>query len=228
VTIHVPPLVLAVIALTAVAAVAWLTWRAYANRGGRAEAGAERVSELLARDQDTRRRFDAALAAFSGPRSRLVALATRTTALVGEMREAHAAGLIRVAPSAGVPESDWTPPLELRRGSSRVPPVAAWQPLDRSFELIAAVLDDRDSSLLDIADALEQLATAAQQLADAFPRARSLSQLAVCTFCGKHGDQLRTIIEGPSALICDECVELCVEVLEDRLGEDWRIDSAGP
>ena len=34
-----------------------------------------------------------------------------------------------------------------------------------------------------------------------------------CTFCGKHRNEVRKLINGPNAAICDECVELCVDIL---------------
>ncbi|WP_243772801.1 ATP-dependent Clp protease ATP-binding subunit ClpX [Actinomadura barringtoniae] len=41
-----------------------------------------------------------------------------------------------------------------------------------------------------------------------------------CTFCGKKQDQVRRLIAGPGALcICDECVGLCTELLEEELLE---------
>jgi hypothetical protein len=36
----------------------------------------------------------------------------------------------------------------------------------------------------------------------------------ICSFCGKNQDQVRTLIAGPSVNICDECVDLCNEILE--------------
>ena len=35
-----------------------------------------------------------------------------------------------------------------------------------------------------------------------------------CSFCGKHQDQVRRIIAGPNVYICNECVELCMGILE--------------
>ncbi len=38
----------------------------------------------------------------------------------------------------------------------------------------------------------------------------------VCSFCGKNQDQVRRLIAGPSAVyICDECVELCREIIQE-------------
>ena len=36
-----------------------------------------------------------------------------------------------------------------------------------------------------------------------------------CSFCGKHQDQVGKIIAGPGAYICNECVHLCMDILDD-------------
>lgn len=36
-----------------------------------------------------------------------------------------------------------------------------------------------------------------------------------CSFCGKSQDQVKKIIAGPGVFICDECVELCTDIMED-------------
>lgn len=39
-----------------------------------------------------------------------------------------------------------------------------------------------------------------------------------CSFCGKSGEQVRKMISGPSGTyICDECIELCAELIEEEL-----------
>src|SRR6056300_1703573 len=40
-----------------------------------------------------------------------------------------------------------------------------------------------------------------------------------CTFCGKSQKQVRKLIAGPGVYICDECIELCNEIIEEELGE---------
>lgn len=40
-----------------------------------------------------------------------------------------------------------------------------------------------------------------------------------CSFCGKSQEQVRKLIAGPGVYICDECVELCNEILEEELAE---------
>ena len=38
-----------------------------------------------------------------------------------------------------------------------------------------------------------------------------------CSFCGKAEEQVRRLIQGPGARICDECVQLCMDILEEDL-----------
>lgn len=39
-----------------------------------------------------------------------------------------------------------------------------------------------------------------------------------CSFCGKRESEVRRLIQGPGARICDQCVQLCVSLLEEELG----------
>ncbi len=42
-----------------------------------------------------------------------------------------------------------------------------------------------------------------------------------CSFCGKSSTEVRKLISGPDgAYICDECIELCAEIIEDELAEE--------
>ena len=42
-----------------------------------------------------------------------------------------------------------------------------------------------------------------------------------CSFCGKNQDQVRKMIAGTNGVyICDECIELCSEILEEELGNE--------
>ncbi len=41
-----------------------------------------------------------------------------------------------------------------------------------------------------------------------------------CSFCGKSQEQVRKLIAGPGVYICDECVELCNEILDEELMEE--------
>jgi ATP-dependent Clp protease ATP-binding subunit ClpX len=41
-----------------------------------------------------------------------------------------------------------------------------------------------------------------------------------CTFCGKGQEDVRKLIAGPSVYICDECVDLCNDIIEEEVKED--------
>lgn len=45
------------------------------------------------------------------------------------------------------------------------------------------------------------------------------SDLLKCSFCGKMQKQVRKLIAGPGVFICDECIALCVEIVEEELGQ---------
>ena len=40
--------------------------------------------------------------------------------------------------------------------------------------------------------------------------------LKVCSFCGKGADIARRLIAGPGVFICDECVHVCLKILEEE------------
>jgi len=44
------------------------------------------------------------------------------------------------------------------------------------------------------------------------------SELLKCSFCGKSQKQVKKLIAGPAVYICDECIELCNEIIEEELG----------
>ncbi|MDS1030482.1 ATP-dependent Clp protease ATP-binding subunit ClpX [Bacillota bacterium LX-D] len=41
-----------------------------------------------------------------------------------------------------------------------------------------------------------------------------------CSFCGKLQDQVKKLVAGPGVYICDECIELCNEIIEEELNDD--------
>ncbi len=41
-----------------------------------------------------------------------------------------------------------------------------------------------------------------------------------CSFCGKSQEQVRKLVAGPGVYICNECIELCNEIIADEFGED--------
>jgi ATP-dependent Clp protease ATP-binding subunit ClpX len=45
-------------------------------------------------------------------------------------------------------------------------------------------------------------------------------KLLYCSFCGKSQHEVRKLIAGPSVYVCDECVELCNDIIKDELQDD--------
>jgi len=44
-------------------------------------------------------------------------------------------------------------------------------------------------------------------------------KLLYCSFCGKSQHEVKKLIAGPSVFICDECVELCNDIISEELQE---------
>lgn len=45
-----------------------------------------------------------------------------------------------------------------------------------------------------------------------------------CSFCGKTQEQVRKLVAGPGVYICDECIELCTEIVEEELGTEEEFE----
>ncbi len=45
------------------------------------------------------------------------------------------------------------------------------------------------------------------------------ADLLKCSFCGKSQKQVKKLIAGPGVYICDECIDLCNEIIEEELAE---------
>ncbi len=45
-----------------------------------------------------------------------------------------------------------------------------------------------------------------------------------CSFCGKTQEQVKRLVAGPGVYICDECVELCNEIIEEELDEETEFE----
>ena len=41
-----------------------------------------------------------------------------------------------------------------------------------------------------------------------------------CSFCGKVQDEVKKLIAGPSVYICNECVDLCNDIIEEEIKND--------
>lgn len=45
-----------------------------------------------------------------------------------------------------------------------------------------------------------------------------------CSFCGKPQEQVRKLVAGPGVYICDECIDLCSEIVVEELGTEEEIE----
>ncbi len=52
-------------------------------------------------------------------------------------------------------------------------------------------------------------------------------KLLYCSFCGKSQHEVRKLIAGPSVYVCDECVELCNDIIRDELQDDGAAFGGG-
>jgi ATP-dependent Clp protease ATP-binding subunit ClpX len=48
-----------------------------------------------------------------------------------------------------------------------------------------------------------------------------------CSFCGKSQDEVKKLIAGPAVYICDECIELCIEIIEEEYEKEARTQKRG-
>src|SRR2546427_6059939 len=46
-----------------------------------------------------------------------------------------------------------------------------------------------------------------------------------CSFCGKTQDQVRKLIAGPKVYICDECIDLCNDIIAEECDQEERLAS---
>jgi ATP-dependent Clp protease ATP-binding subunit ClpX len=49
-------------------------------------------------------------------------------------------------------------------------------------------------------------------------------ELVKCSFCGKSQKQVKKLIAGPGVYICDECIELCNDIIEEELAEPAELN----
>ena len=52
-------------------------------------------------------------------------------------------------------------------------------------------------------------------------------KLLYCSFCGKSQHEVRKLIAGPSVFICDECVELCNDIIREEIQQADNSKSSG-
>jgi ATP-dependent Clp protease ATP-binding subunit ClpX len=49
----------------------------------------------------------------------------------------------------------------------------------------------------------------------------------LCSFCGKSQDEVKKLIAGPSVYICDECIQLCNEIIAEEYSHEMEDEGAG-
>ena len=57
---------------------------------------------------------------------------------------------------------------------------------------------------------------AAEPRADA-QKSVGRGELLYCSFCGKNQHEVRKLVAGPAVFICDECIDLCTDIVDDQL-----------
>ena len=104
-------------------------------------------------------------------------------------------------------------------GDGWVGPDIAWAGHRHEAALIAAALNaDRAAFREDIpamaAAALQsRAASAVERVADGHDH-DDRRRHTRCSFCGKHQDQVRKLVAGPGVYICEDCIDLCREVID--------------
>jgi ATP-dependent Clp protease ATP-binding subunit ClpX len=48
-----------------------------------------------------------------------------------------------------------------------------------------------------------------------------------CSFCGKSQHEVRKLIAGPTVFICDECVELCMDIIKEESKDSFANNQEG-
>ena len=58
------------------------------------------------------------------------------------------------------------------------------------------------------------------------PRKDDSNDDLLCSFCGKSQDEVKKLIAGPSVYICDECIQLCNEIIAEEYGQEVEPEGA--
>ncbi len=59
------------------------------------------------------------------------------------------------------------------------------------------------------------------------PRKNDSSDDLLCSFCGKSQEEVKKLIAGPSVYICDECIQLCNEIIAEEYGHEAGAEDGG-
>jgi hypothetical protein len=214
-----PVLIVLILLVAVLSGLAGAWWRAGAEAREEPAETPPETDHLRAAAENTQAAFNRALAAHHGLPVRLRGLGEAAREHAAALRALHQAGLV---PRGVKARHDWQPPVELHTGTLRPGATESWQALDRSFQGLLAALDDPDATFVQHAAAYEAVAAPTDAITEALANATNVELATGCSFCGKPRPQLRKLIAGPGVYVCDECVALCVEILEEEIGETWR------
>ena len=218
-----PVLIVLILLVAVVSALVGAWWRTCSNPPEEPAEAPSEVDHARAKAAQTSTAFNRALAAHHGLPARLRGLGAAAREHAAALRALHQAG---VAPKGIKATADWQPPVELHAENALRPgAIESWQALDRSFQGLLAALDDPDASFAHHATAYETVANATDAITEALANATGIDLATGCSFCGKPRPKLRKLIAGPGVYVCDECVALCVEILEEEIGESWRTEA---
>lgn len=85
-----------------------------------------------------------------------------------------------------------------------------------STKRLKAIRDDADERVM-AAEISAEKAKSAQRIAEAqLEESKSPKPTMYCSFCAKSQHDVRKLIAGPSSFICDECVELCMQIIIEQ------------
>ncbi len=56
----------------------------------------------------------------------------------------------------------------------------------------------------------------------------SSEKILYCSFCGKSQHEVKKLIAGPSVFICDECIELCNDIIRDEVAAEAEASGTKP
>lgn len=105
----------------------------------------------------------------------------------------------------------------------------------KDFIHALALLDDEDAQ--ELADCFQSIVQskrteetrAANAQPDKRPNAvesRRVEERNRCSFCGKSEKQVRRMIVGPGVNICDECVYLCYQLLQESFSDEESVEES--
>jgi hypothetical protein len=76
-------------------------------------------------------------------------------------------------------------------------------------------------------DEARTLAEAKQNWPGRLENPESLTDVLYCSFCGKNQHEVNKLVAGPAVFICDECIDLCTDIVDEQLLRLFEGDKEG-